>query len=251
MAARPITFYDIASGPPVRPFAPNPCKTRYALNFKSLHGKLDYQTSWTELTQVSRVRQSLDVAPCRKHDVDGSDFYTLPVIMDHSKGQTIGDSFDVALYLDLTYSSSPPLFPPATIALHRMFNARVDKVFTDHVILVCHTMPFNPETAVESKAEFCRRAGGRKWEELGVQGEERRVLLKQFECELGELAKLYLRTEEGPFLEGNTPMYADLIVGGWLWMYKETLPEWHMVQCWQDGLWGRLHQALERYAKAD
>lgn len=89
------------------------------------------------------------------------------------------------------------------------------------------------------------------WEELGVHGVERRGLLQKFECELGELAKLYLKRDEGPFLEGNTPMYADFIVGGWLWVYKETLPEGHMVQGWRGGLWGRLHQALERYAKAD
>ncbi|ROV89698.1 hypothetical protein VMCG_10361 [Cytospora schulzeri] len=250
MTAKPITFYDIASGPPVRPFAPNPCKTRYALNFKRSHGKLDYQTSWTELTQVARVRQNLHAAPCRKHEIDGSDFYTLPVIVDHSKGQTIGDSFDIALYLDQAYPSSPPLFPPATVALHRVFNARVDKVFTDYVVLVYQNMPFNPETAAESKAEFCRRAGRKTWEELGVNGEVRREFLQNFENELGMLAKLYLKTDEGPFLEGKTPMYADLIVGGWLRLYKETLPEWHAVQGWQGGIWGRLHKALERYATA-
>lgn len=216
-----------------------------------MHSNLDYQTSWTELTKVTEVRRSLDIGPCRKHDIDDSEFYTLPVIVDHSKGQTIGDSFDIALYLDETYPSSPPLFPPATAALHRVFNKHVDKFFTDHVVLVCQTIPFNPETAEESKTEFCRRAGVKTWEELGIYGEQRTALLQKFETELGELAKLYSKTDEGPFLEGNTLMYADLIVGGWLRFCSESLPEWHMVQEWQGGHWGRLHKALEKYAKAD
>ena len=54
---------------------------------------------------------------------------------------------------------------------------------------------------------------------------------------------------EGPFLEGKTPMYADLIVGGWLAMMKETLPEWDTLQKWHGGLWGDLHKALEKYAQ--
>lgn len=179
--------------------------------------------------------------------MDGSDFYTLPVIVDHSTGQTIGDSFDIALYLDRTYPSTPPLFPPATVALQRVFNARVDKVFTDPVTLVYHTIPFNPETAAESKAEFCRRAGKKTWEELRVHGDLRRILLRNLEAGLDELAKLFVKRDEGPFLEGNTPIYADLVIGGWLRFYKETLPEWNMVQTWHGGLWGRLHGALGKY----
>lgn len=117
--------------------------------------------------------------------------------------------------------------------------------------LVCQTFLFNPETAEESKAEFCRRAGAQKWEDLEVHGEQKKAMLQKFEAELGELAKLYLKTDEGPFLEGETPMYADLIVGGWLKFYAESLPEWHMVQEWQGGHWGRLHKALGKYAKSD
>lgn len=127
----------------------------------------------------------------------------------------------------------------------------MDKVFTDHVVLACQTFPFNPDTAAESKAEFCRRAGTKTWEELGIYGEQRKAMLQKFETELGELARLYLKTDEGPFLEGSTPMYADFIVGGWLIFCKESLPEWHIVQKWQGGHWARLHEALEKYAKAD
>lgn len=252
MADSMVTFFDIASGPPLRCYAPNPWKTRYALNFKRLHNGLRYETSWTELTEVAKVRKSLGALPVRKHDVDGSDFYTLPVIVDHSKNRTVGDSFDIALYLDQAYPSRAGevvLFPPSTVALHRHFNVQVDKLFTNFVVLAVPGIPFNPETAQASKAEFCRRAGRKSWDELDVQGDMREQLLKGFEAALGELAKLYVHRDEGPFLEGAVPMYADLIVGGWLAMMSVTLPEWEELRGWHDGLYGQLHDALRIYAQ--
>ena len=74
-------------------------------------------------------------------------------------------------------------------------------------------------------------------------------MLASLEAALGGLAKLYVRRDEGPFLEGKTLMYADLIVGGWLAMMKVTLPEWDILQKWHNGLWGDLHKALEKYAQ--
>lgn len=249
-----ITFYDIASGPPLRCFAPNPWKTRYALNFKHLHNGLRYETSWTELTKVTEVRKSLGAAPVRKHEIDGGDFHTLPVIVDHAKRQTLGDSFDIALYLDQTYPSregEPVLFPPSTVALHRQFNLHVDKLFTNFVVLAVPGIPFNPETEETAKAEFCRRAGKKSWDELDVDADTRAALLKDFEAALGELLKLYVKRDEGPFLEGQVPIYADIIVGGWLAMMSVTLPEWEELRLWQDGFWGQLHDALGKYAQYD
>lgn len=255
MPDAPITFYDIASGPPVRCYAPNPWKTRYALNFKRIHnGHLRYETSWTDLSQVTEVRKSLGALPVRKHDIDGGDFYTLPVIVDHAKGQTVGDSFDIALYLDQAYPSrdgEPVLFPPSTVALHRNFNVHVDKLFSSFVVLAVAGIPLNPETAEVTKAEFCRRAGRKSWDDFRVDGDARAGLLEGFEAALGELAKLYVKRDEGPFLEGRVPMYADLIVGGWLGMMSVALPEWEQLRAWHGGLWAQLHDALRQYAQCD
>ncbi|KAJ4393151.1 hypothetical protein N0V93_002358 [Gnomoniopsis smithogilvyi] len=254
MSDATIIFYDIASGPPVRCFAPNPWKTRYALNFKRLHNGLHYETSWTELPKVTEVRKSLGAAAVRKHDIDGGDFHTLPVIVDRSKGQTVGDSFDIALYLDQMYPSregEPVLLPPSTVALHRNFNLHVDKIFTTFVVLGIPGIPFNPESAEISKAEFCRRAGRKSWDEFAVDGDARKALMKDYEAALGELAKLYVNRDKGPFLEGSVPMYADLIVGGWLAMMSVVLPEWEQLRGWHDGLFGQLHDALQKYAQCD
>ncbi len=44
-------------------------------------------------------------------------------------------------------------------------------------------------------------------------------------------------------------MYADLIIGGWLQMMKNCLPEWEELKRWHEGVWGRLHDALEEWAQ--
>ncbi|KAJ6590593.1 hypothetical protein DFH09DRAFT_1245064 [Mycena vulgaris] len=217
-----LETHDIASGPP---------------------------TEWVELPDVGSVREKIGAAPVRAH-WDGSDFPTLPVIKDQSTGQVVGDSFEIALYLDKTYPNTPPLFPPSTTALQAAYNIKVDAIFNPYVILLVHGIPFNPETAEESKATFCWRAATERWEDLTVQGEERAKKLEAFEAALGELAKLYARSD-GPFLDGENPMYADFIVGGWLMFASKTLPakKWEDLQTWHDGLWGKLHRTLGKYAE--
>ncbi|EEB93459.1 hypothetical protein MPER_07878 [Moniliophthora perniciosa FA553] len=167
---------------------------------------------------------------------------------DLSTGQVIGDTFDIALYLDKTYPNAPSLFPPSTIGLQRAFNTYVDATFTAFVILCVHGIPFNPETAETSHAAFAWRAGKERWEDLTVQGEERVKTLEAFKTALEGLAKAYSHGD-GPFLEGKNPSYADIIVGGWLAFVKATTKEWEDIQTWHDGLWGKLHLALEKYAE--
>ncbi|KAE8348975.1 hypothetical protein BDV28DRAFT_72027 [Aspergillus coremiiformis] len=242
-SSRLIVLYDIASGPPVTCFAPNPWKVRYALNFKGV----PYRTEWVELPEVTSRRKGLGVPPCRTFN-DGSPYYTLPVVEDLATSNKVGDSFDIALYLDKTYPDAPRLLPSLSVGLHASFNAHVDALFTRFVILFFHGMPLNPETAEMSRATFAARAGTQSWEDLTVTGEARETTLEGFKAALAELAKTYSYTE-GPFLEGNTVTYADFIVGGWLQFAKASLPEWEDLQKWHGGQWGTLHSALKKYAK--
>ena len=110
------------------------------------------------------------------------------------------------------------------------FNTLVDTLFTQHVVLFIHGIPLNPATAKASKATFCERAGVDDWEKLTVHGEERVKMLEDFKKALGELAELYRKNTEGPFLEGATLSYADLIVGAWLSFVKATSKEWEDIQ---------------------
>ncbi|KAI2608141.1 uncharacterized protein GGS25DRAFT_262360 [Hypoxylon fragiforme] len=237
-----ILFYDIASGPPIHPFAPNPWKTRYALNFK----RAPFTTHWVELSQVTSTRKRLGLPPVRFF-ADGEPFYTLPAIQDLSSNSTtvVGDSFDIALYLDQKYPSAPLLLrhPPG---LYAAFNAHIDSVFPGAAPLCSQSFPFDPATEAQCKAEFCRRAGVQSYEELVVRGEARRPVLDAFKVKSGEAARC-CRFEEGPFLGGKEPDYADFVVGGWLMFLSLGVPEWEEIRTWHGGLWGRLHDALEPY----
>ncbi|KAL8652000.1 MAG: hypothetical protein Q9226_004453 [Calogaya cf. arnoldii] len=253
-----MTFYDIASGPPVRPFAPNPWKARYALNFTNT----PYRTTWVPMPEVAATRKKLGVPACRKH-TDGTDFPTLPILYDptttssaQQEGTLVGDSFEIAIHLHDKHSfpdGGRPLFPPNTLALHRTFNAHVDAAFTlNGALLAGYYMPLDPATAEATRADFARRAGVSRWEDLEVPlgSEQRKKMLAGFEEALGSgLAVWFVRRDEGPFLEGRTPMYADLIVGGWLQMMRNCLPEWEELRGWHGGLWGRLHDALDEWAE--
>ncbi|KAF5345426.1 hypothetical protein D9758_013647 [Tetrapyrgos nigripes] len=241
-----IVYYDIASRAPVTCFAPNPWKARYALNFKNV----DYRTHWVEHPDVTSTRKSLGVAPSR-YWPDGTPFYTMPVLQIKSTGELVGDTFEIALWLDKTYPNSVRrLIPEGTVGLHRTFNKYADTMLSRFYKLFSHGLPFNPDTAEESKRIFVQRAQVQDWEELTVRGEEREAVLKEFQKALGELSECYVKGEcSGPFLEGgDQPTYADIIVGGWLQFISRTVPEWEVIAKWHGGRWGDILRALEEYA---
>ena len=265
-----IVFYDIASNQPLRTFAANPWKTRFALNFKGVR----YRTQWVDMPDITSVRQELGV-PANRTLPDGAPFHTLPVIMDAVTGKLLGDSFEIALYLDNAYPEAPSLFRPLTPGLTAAFNAHVDGVFTKFAGL-CSQMPFDPRVLDEVMAIFARRAGAMSVDlELG--SEQREKMLVSFEAALGELTKVYWHTggttdyfwraggteksqsqrppsdrkEAGPYLDGDEPVYADFIIGAWLKMMEAGMkPEdWQLVRTWQGGLWGRLVDALGKWSE--
>lgn len=190
-------------------------------------------------------------------------------------GRIIGDSFDIANYLDDTYpDSGGRLFPSdstrtgldyespqkdQTILIplttnegaknqdYARFNWHIDATFTAHVGLVAYFMPFNPETAEATQKHFLARANMQDWEQFKVQGEVREQIMASFKQSLTSLAKLYKVHADGPYLEGSKANYADLIVGGWLNMFYECMPteEWKDFRTWHDGVFARLHDALQ------
>jgi glutathione S-transferase len=209
-----------------------------------------YTTEWVELPDVKTTRIKYDVAPVRKLPND-EDFYTLPMIHDPATDTWVGDSFDIAMYLDQQYpDSGVRLFPPGHIGVHRDFNVHVDALFTRHVVLCSDGLPFNPETADITKVEFCRCFGVNSYDDIIINGEAREKMMAAFEAEMDEFGKLW-KSHEGPFVEGEKMSYADLIVAGWLGMMKECLREgeWEGLCKWSGGRWGRLHEALGKWAE--
>ncbi|KJZ78252.1 hypothetical protein HIM_02290 [Hirsutella minnesotensis 3608] len=252
---KPLVVYDIASAPPRRTFAPNPWKARSALNFKAAN----YRTQWVELPDVESTRKGLGV-PASRQFPDGTDFFTLPVLHDTEKNQFAGDTFDIALYLDEKYPDGPRLIPEGTVGVTKAWNDRVDALFSRFVRLNAHGTPLNPENA-----ETCRQIlvdRGRKfvpascpltWDDLAVTGDERRKTFAEYKEALGELEAYYryAADKEGPFLNGRQPVYADLIVAGWLGYSRATMPddEWADLASWHNGRWGKIWNGLADYTK--
>lgn len=226
------------------------------------------------MPDISKVRQSLGQPASRKF-ADGTDFYTLPVIQDPATNATVGDSFDIALYLQRTYpdSGGGNLFPAQILDFtfvssyeipvplskrddggfpeYARFNINVDAAFTAHVQLMVEGIPYDSATFEHTKAEFVRRAGVSCWEDFILTREAREKLMESLKNALGDLAKLFLENVNGPFLLGQQANYADLIVGAWLRMAQVTLPkqEWEEVRRWHGGVFGQLHDALDKYAE--
>ncbi|KFY05436.1 hypothetical protein V491_09132 [Pseudogymnoascus sp. VKM F-3775] len=116
---------------------------------------------------------------------------------------------------------------------------------------MAYGIPLDPATADITKAEFVNRAGVKSWEDFKMVGEVRETMKSSFEKSLGDLAKMFARDTTGPFLLGQKASYADIIVGGWLRMGRVTLPEseWEELKSWHGGVFGQLHDALDKYAE--
>ncbi|KAL0776830.1 hypothetical protein CaCOL14_006348 [Colletotrichum acutatum] len=263
-----ITFYDIILDPKAYPMAPNPWKTRFALNF----AKVPYHTTWVPLNAVAKTRNSLQLPANRKHD-DGSDFPTLPIIRDplasssssgEKKEEIVGDSFDIALHLQRTYlaNKKDQLFQDghngsSTLALHRVFNAFVDQVFSQYgAPLGGFYMPLDPRTAEADRQSFLDRFPGKKWEDLEIPpgSDVRKTMLADFETNLeAKLGPCFPAGGAGPFMDGReSPVYADFIIGGWLQFMRGCLPEWEALRNeWSGGKWGRLFDALQEWTDVD
>ncbi|KAI6084551.1 hypothetical protein F4821DRAFT_242488 [Hypoxylon rubiginosum] len=262
-----MDFYDIAMR---QPAAVNPWKARLALNFKSVA----YKTTWVPLPDIEKVRRSLGVPACRTL-ADGSDYFTLPILVDPSTNSKLGDSFDIAVYLQKTYpdSGAGNLFPPQEIDYtydqdlpawapplskrkeegapfdeYSKFNMYIDRAFSAHVGLMGSNMPLDSQA---SKDELVRRAGVKAWEDFEVKGEAREQMIESLRLMLGDLAKLFSKDTTGPFVLGKQASYADLIVGGWLYMMHACVPdnEWQEFRSWHGGIFARLYDGLEKFAE--
>lgn len=173
--AASITFYDIASAPPLRTFAANPWKIRLALNYK----RVPYKTQWVQMPDIAAVREKLGV-PANRTNADGSPYHTLPVIEDQSTGALVGDTFEIAQYLDSTYPSKEGknLFRPETIGLVAAHNAHIDGIFTKYALL-CSKMPFDPSVASKVGEMFAKRAAY-MGKDMSVSEERRQAMFIAF-----------------------------------------------------------------------
>ncbi|KAJ7351223.1 hypothetical protein DFH08DRAFT_957556 [Mycena albidolilacea] len=140
----------------------------------------------------------------------------------------LGDSLDIAGYLaslpvdstrhGLNYSS-PHIHDAAGIAPLSTREATAldlaDATFSAYVGLTAQNMAcaFPPASTARTKALFAQRMGAPAWDDrIGAfaDAEKRARIFRAFDTRIAGLTRLYAQ-KEWPFLERQTPSYADLV----------------------------------------
>ena len=222
---------------------------RYSLNYKGL----PYRTEWLELRDIPVVSIKYGAAPTSTKE-DGSPYYTLPMIYDPATRTAIADSLAIARYLDETYPDKPTLFPHGTVGLQHAFVEEFFRkvVFPAFSIVAegCYGV-MSERTAVYFR-ETRERMFGSKLEEIAAKGEAREASLEKlrgaFEVFVGRLDESGKKTT---YLLGDTPCYADFVVGANLQWLRALLGEesdlWRMTASVADGRLMKYLEDLRQY----
>lgn len=187
----PITLYDLCGADQEQRFSPYCWRAKMAL----AHKGLDVDEVPIPFTRIGTI-------------ADGS-FSTVPVIKD--RGRFISDSWDIAVYLEETYSDRPFLFGgPSGLKLSRFIetwvNLSVNPWIRTLIIKNVHDI-----LAPEDQTYFRRtreQRFGRKLEDILSDPEAARKRLRQ------SLAPAEKCLANQPYLGGEAPLYADFILFG-------------------------------------
>ncbi|OJJ45317.1 hypothetical protein ASPZODRAFT_70011 [Penicilliopsis zonata CBS 506.65] len=219
MASEPVHFFDLYSDfpGPLKSWSPNTLKTRAVLNFKGI----PYTQSFTSYPDVKPLVSSLGIPPNKEGRP-----YTLPTIIhktslaspDSNPNGALMDSLPIALHLDRVFPS-PPLFPSGD-ASYALFLA-VNKLVT--VLAPAFRTMILPRVAEHLDPRGRRYFHETRSAALGKPLDQLRPTEQREIDELWKLAETesavllgMLKGREGikkgPFFEGETAGYADLLV---------------------------------------
>ncbi|EIW74532.1 hypothetical protein CONPUDRAFT_113027 [Coniophora puteana RWD-64-598 SS2] len=242
---KPIILYDVPSRLPHKYWSQNTAKTRYSLSFKGL----PYEMVWVEFPDIESTLSALGAPKSTRSD--GSSAHTVPVIHDPNTGAIVADSFDIAAYLESTYPypANRSLFPNGSRALVYAFGITLAKATEG----AARWAAFRVEEVLNegSREYFVRtreKRFGVRWAEVSPEGSEARAAQKKaLKKGLDVLDACYQRSE-GPWIQGMSFSYADVLVGAQMMWYRGVLrrDEWEEVSGWNGGRWGRVLEDVER-----
>lgn len=186
-----ILLYDLVGADRQRPFSPHCWKVAFAL----AHKGLGFESVPTPFTAVASV----------ENGVCG----TVPVIRDGER--VVGDSFDIALYLEEAYPDRPTLFGGEGGRAMARFVERWSQLTVHPYLGAAALVDIHDCLAPEDQAFF--RASrenrfGRRLEEIPVGRDDR---LAAFRASLEPLRSML---GYQPFIGGGSPLFADYIVAG-------------------------------------
>ncbi|KAJ5816690.1 hypothetical protein N7447_008923 [Penicillium robsamsonii] len=217
MTESKIHFFDLLSDlpGPSKSWSPNTLRTRMVLNFKGI----PYTQSWVSYPDIAPLLKASGVPPSKSGMA-----YTLPAIS--HKGSiasnpdgVLMDSDPIAMYIDKLYPS-PPLFPSGD-ASYSLMVAVLKILALMSPSIRSLIIPNVPSGLDERGREYFIRtrseAFGKPLSEVRPTDEaELLALWQHVEKEAETLIKMLKGKDgkKGPFLEGETAGYADIILGG-------------------------------------
>ncbi|KEP49270.1 glutathione S-transferase, amino-terminal domain protein [Rhizoctonia solani 123E] len=225
-----IIFYDLINARGVS-WSPNTYKTRLCLEYKGLA----YRTEYLALPDIEAKMKELGVPPIK----ETSPQYTLPDYSDNPNGKPhyIGDSFEIAVYLDEKYPTPqyPSIFKSGTRSLEHLFIHQYLPIIARAGSAV--VMPKVAHILDKESIEYIKRTRGVSFEPLPV--EETEEKWKAFRQKFFDVGKsLDYRDEDGPFITGSEPSIADFAMGGWFHLLEQIDPtELEKILEWHDGRW--------------
>ena len=186
-----ILLYDLVGRNHDRPFSPHCWKVAFAL----AHKGLDFKRVPTPFTAVPSV--------------EGGFCKTVPVIRDGDK--VVGDSFDIALYLDETYPDRPTLFGGEGGKALARFIERWSQLSVHPVLGAAALLDIHDSLAPVDQAYFRPNREGRYGKKLEEVTAGREAKLQDFRAKLEPLRSMLTYQ---PFIGGASPLFADYIVAG-------------------------------------
>lgn len=186
-----ILLYDLVGRDPTRPFSPHCWKTAFSL----AHKGLEFDSIPTPFTSVPTVEGGV----CR----------TVPVIRDGER--VVGDSFDIALYLDEAYPDRPSLFGGEGGKATARFVERWSQLTVHPWLGAAALMDIHDRLGAEDQAYFRRSREQRFGKPLEEVVAESAAGLDAFRARLEPLRSML---GYQPFIGGASPLFADYIVAG-------------------------------------
>ncbi|KAI0839215.1 putative glutathione S-transferase [Hypoxylon sp. FL0890] len=202
MSNQEIVFFDLPSRPPNKSWSGNTLRTRYALNFKGI----PYRTEWIEYP---------DIKPRFQDHLPKKDLYTVPTII-LPDGTWVTDSKEIAKVLEEKH-------PEPSLHLDSPYLPK----YVEHLIEVFKAlgpvyMPGVYKNILNEPSLEYFRTTREKWsgktmeklEESGGPGGEKAWSVAA--PHLQKITALLKENADGPFFEGKTVGYVDLVHAAFL-----------------------------------
>ena len=234
-----------------RSWSPNTLRARIVLNYKGI----PYIQSWHGYHEIRPLLESLQVPP-----LSGRTPYTLPAIQHPSvtanPSHAMNDSLPIALHLDRVFPAPeyPPLFPTAAsralaAALQKLFDACLGPHFRRLFLPKIGRILDGP-SGERFRTTRSTMLGVAELEDVLPKSDaERATAWAALDAELAAVRDMLrghsiAERKVGPFLEGETPSYADFLLVAFLaWAERADQADWARIVDSGDGELRRLWDA--------